>query len=141
MRLCSVTSLRMRVIVRLAAFMEFPITMPPSGMRYRAVAGTTQAASSSPNVATAATPTAKAAMRKALGTSPALRAEVQAAKRTIPARSNATTPRLVEPEDVVYDVPYRGELHARADHGDADVLLEVQPLVEAEEDRDGDETE
>src|SRR5215218_2817311 len=30
---CSLTSSRMRVSVRLAAFMEFPITMPPSGIR------------------------------------------------------------------------------------------------------------
>jgi hypothetical protein len=36
-------------------------------------------------------------------------------------------PEAVEPEDVIYDVPDRGELHKGADHGDTDVLLQAQP--------------
>jgi hypothetical protein len=88
----------MRVIVRLAAFKELPITIPPSGIRYRAVAGTTPSTSSNPSVATAATPTATVATTKALGTFPARHAEVQAAKRTIPASKRATAPMLSSPK-------------------------------------------
>src|SRR5215218_9551436 len=96
--LCSATSSRIRVIVRLAAFMEFPITMPPRGIRYRAVAGTILSVSNIPKVATAATPTATAEKRKARGTYLALRAEVQAAKRTMPANSRITTPMFLSPK-------------------------------------------
>jgi hypothetical protein len=86
------------VRVRLAAFMEFPITIPPRGMRYRAVGGTICKRRSIPRVATAATPTAPAATTNALGTSFALRADVHPANATIPARSSATAPRLSSPK-------------------------------------------
>jgi hypothetical protein len=40
LRRCSETWSRIRVSTRLAVFMELPITMPPSGIRYWAVGGT-----------------------------------------------------------------------------------------------------
>ncbi len=138
---CSARSSRMRVIVRLAAFMEFPITIPPSGIKYRAVAGTTPSASSNPSVATAATPTATAATTKALGTSsgPARRGPRREEDHS--RQQKRDRPYALQPEDEIYDVAYRGELHEGADDGDADLLLQVQPLVQAQYDRDRHEPE
>src|SRR5215211_6547125 len=50
-------------------------------------------------------------------------------------------PYALEPEDEIYDVAYRGELQEGADHGDADLLLQIQPLVEAQYDRNRHEPE
>jgi hypothetical protein len=91
---CSVTSSRTLVSVRLAVFIELPMTIPPSGIRYWAVGGTTWSRSSIPRVATAATPIAPAATGSARGILFARLAEVQAANPTIPASSNTTAGRL-----------------------------------------------
>ena len=44
---------------------------------------------------------------------------------------------LLQPEDVVDNVAYGGELHEGPDHSDTDVLLQIQPLVEAQGHRHG----
>src|ERR671921_743901 len=129
---CSATSSRTLASVRLAVFMAFPITMPPSGIKYRAVAGTIPSKSSTPRVATAATPIAPAATGSSRDTPLARRADVQASNGAHPRQEQHDRREALQPEDIVYRVPYGGELHKRTDHGDADVLLEVQPLVEAQ---------
>ena len=48
-------------------------------------------------------------------------------------------PEVLQAEDVVYDVANCGELHEGAYHGDGYVLLQVEPLVEAEDHRHGHE--
>jgi hypothetical protein len=50
-------------------------------------------------------------------------------------------PDALQPEDEVDHVPYRGELHEGAYYGHADVLLQIQPLVETKDYRNGHEPE
>src|SRR5215207_86352 len=56
-----------------------------------------------------------------------------------PCEQERDGPDALEPEDEVYDVAYGGELHERAEYGDGDLPLQIQPLVEAQRESDGDE--